>query len=98
MKIMMVASESNPLIKTGGLADVVYSLSKELVVMGHEVSVIMPLYKRVSDKYHDQIKKVDSFPVHMAWRVNYADIYVMDVNGIHYYLVDNGYYFHREGV
>ena len=33
MRIMMVASESNPLIKTGGLADVVYSLSKELVVM-----------------------------------------------------------------
>ena len=98
MKIMMVASESNPLIKTGGLADVVYSLSKELVAMGHQVSVIMPLYKRVTDKYHGQIKKVDSFAVHMAWRVNYADIYVMDVNGIHYYLVDNAYYFHREGV
>ena len=76
MRIMMVASESNPLIKTGGLADVVYSLSKELVVMGHEVSVIMPLYKRVSDRFHDQIKKIDSFPVHMAWRVNYADVYV----------------------
>ena len=98
MRIMMVASESNPLIKTGGLADVVYSLSKELVAMGHEVSVIMPLYKRVSDRFQDQLKKIDSFPVHMAWRVNYADVYVLDVNGISYYLIDNSYYFHREGV
>ena len=34
MKIVMVASESRPFCKTGGLADVVYSLSKELVKMG----------------------------------------------------------------
>ena len=34
MKIAMVASESRPFCKTGGLADVVYSLSKELVIMG----------------------------------------------------------------
>ena len=48
MRIAMVASESNPLIKTGGLADVVYSLGKELVVMGHEVSVLMPRTVRLS--------------------------------------------------
>ena len=47
MRICMVASESNPLIKTGGLADVCYSLSKELVVMGNEVYIILPLYKRI---------------------------------------------------
>ena len=34
MKIAMVASESNPLAKTGGLGDVVYSLSKALVRLG----------------------------------------------------------------
>ena len=38
MKILMVASESAPLAKTGGLADVVYSLSKELAISGEEVS------------------------------------------------------------
>jgi glycogen synthase len=37
MKIAMVASEINPLVKSGGLADVVYSLSKELVIEGEEV-------------------------------------------------------------
>ena len=94
----MVASESNPLIKTGGLADVVYSLGKELVVMGHEVSVLMPLYKRVLDKYHQTIKKIDSFDIHMSWRINHTDIYVTYQNGIAFYLMDNSYYFGRDGV
>ena len=98
MKIAMVASESNPLIKTGGLADVCYSLSKELVVMGNEVCVIMPLYKRVLEKYSSSMKKIDSFDIHMAWRVNSADIYVTYQNGIAFYLVDNAYYFNRDGV
>ena len=30
MKIVNVASEANPLVKSGGLGDVVYSLSREL--------------------------------------------------------------------
>ena len=34
MKILMVASEANPFVKSGGLADVVYSLSKELEIDG----------------------------------------------------------------
>ena len=37
MKIAMIASESNPYVKTGGLADVVYALSKEMAETGEEV-------------------------------------------------------------
>ena len=43
----MVASESRPFCKTGGLADVVYSLSKELAVLGEDVSIILPYYDSV---------------------------------------------------
>ena len=32
------------LLKTGGLADVVYSLSKQLVKTGQEVSIILPMF------------------------------------------------------
>ena len=35
MKIAMFASEANPLAKSGGLADVVFALSKELAQEGH---------------------------------------------------------------
>lgn len=47
MNIVMVSSEVLPISKTGGLADVVYSLSKEYVKLGHKVSIITPLYKMV---------------------------------------------------
>ena len=51
MKIVMVSGESNPLVKTGGLADVVYSLSKELVKSRkNDVSVIIPFYKQIKPK------------------------------------------------
>ena len=44
MKIAMACSEANPFVKTGGLADVTYSLSKELVKLGEEVVIVLPLY------------------------------------------------------
>lgn len=47
MNILMVTSECFPFAKTGGLADAVASLSKELVVMGHDARVIMPRYYKI---------------------------------------------------
>jgi starch synthase len=44
MKILLVASECAPFVKTGGLADVVGALPKALAVNGGEARVIMPLY------------------------------------------------------
>ena len=42
MKILFAASECFPYVKTGGLADVVGSLPKELVRQGAEVAVMLP--------------------------------------------------------
>ena len=47
MRIVMAASECVPFAKTGGLADVVGALPRELVKLGHEVTVYLPLYARV---------------------------------------------------
>ena len=41
-KVLYVAAESVPFIKTGGLADVVYSLSQSLASKGHDVSIVLP--------------------------------------------------------
>lgn len=49
----MVAGEGLPFIKTGGLADVIGSLPKALTERGHEVKVVMPLYKKISEKYYN---------------------------------------------
>ena len=44
MYIVQVASECAPAAKVGGLADVVFGLSRELELRGHSVEVILPKY------------------------------------------------------
>ncbi len=49
MKLVHVASELFPLIKTGGLADAVAALAKALAEFGHDVAVILPGFRAVLD-------------------------------------------------
>ncbi len=44
MFIVMVASECAPVAKVGGLADVVFGLSKEIEIRGHTVEIVLPKY------------------------------------------------------
>ena len=53
MRVIFIASEANPYIKTGGLGDVVGSLPKYLKKLGVEVFLILPLYKNIKEKKLD---------------------------------------------
>jgi starch synthase len=44
MYIVMFGSECTPVAKVGGLADVVFGLSRELEIRGHAVEIILPKY------------------------------------------------------
>ena len=55
-RILMVASEGLPFIKSGGLADVVGSLPQELVKNGPEVRVIMAMYLKIAQKFHGEMQ------------------------------------------
>ncbi|GBD96857.1 MAG TPA: glycogen synthase [Nitrospirae bacterium] len=44
MFITMITSECAPAAKVGGLADVVYGLSRELEIRGNDVEIILPKY------------------------------------------------------
>ncbi|OLP20170.1 starch synthase [Leptolyngbya sp. 'hensonii'] len=44
MYIVQIASECAPVIKAGGLGDVVYGLSRELETRGHCIELILPMY------------------------------------------------------
>ena len=44
MYIVHIASECAPVIKAGGLGDVVYGLSREIGLRGHGVEIILPKY------------------------------------------------------
>src|SRR5262245_9223505 len=47
MDILFVATELAPMVKVGGLADVVAALSKALRLLGHKVTIAMPRYPAV---------------------------------------------------
>ena len=97
MKIAVFASESNPFCKTGGLADVAFSLSSELVKSGHKVIFGLPYYKnlRLGDR---KPKEIGSYNVNLSWRVQEARIYSLVEKGITYYLIANDYYFGRDAL
>lgn len=96
MKIAMVASEARPFCKTGGLADVVYSLSKELVKMGEDVCIFLPFYDSIRRQISEKaLKKAASFKTHMSWRKQTVDVYQLVTEGINYYFIENQQYFER---
>lgn len=97
MKIVMVASECNPLVKTGGLADVIYSLSRELAKQDHEVFVFIPYYKKLKDKQLDT-KFLRFDYVDLSWRHQYIGTSTIDIDGIHYFLIENDQYFYRDNL
>jgi starch synthase len=49
LRILFVVSECVPLVKTGGLGDVAGALPSALRARGHDVRVLMPRYRAVSD-------------------------------------------------
>lgn len=49
LRIAVIASEVFPFSKTGGLADVIGSLPKNFLELGHEVVIITPFYEKVID-------------------------------------------------
>ena len=96
MKIAMVASEARPFCKTGGLADVVYSLSKELVKMGEDVCIFLPFYDSIRRQISEKaLKKAASYKTHMSWRKQTVDVYQLVTEGINYYFIENQQYFER---
>jgi starch synthase len=96
-KILFAASEGLPFVKTGGLADVIGSLPKELCAIGFEISVIIPLYLKTAHTQHHTLTKVATFPVNFGSIDAVATIYSRKIGEVMYYLVEHAGYFEREG-
>lgn len=91
----MIASEANPLCKSGGLADVVYSLSRELNKSGEQAIIILPYYKKIKDKNLNP-EFIGYHYVNLSWRRQYIGVFKLNIDDIDYYLLDNEYYFNRD--
>ncbi|MDY4788932.1 MAG: glycogen synthase GlgA [Bacilli bacterium] len=98
MHILFVASEAVPFAKTGGLADVVGELPKYLVKQGAEVSVILPLYRRIKEKYISELSFVSYYFDEMDGKRVYAGLFEYVKDNVKYYFVDNDDYFGRDNL
>lgn len=98
MKVLFAASEAVPFIKTGGLADVIGSLPKELTRQGLDVRVILPKYGDIPAAYRKAMTKVITFDVYIGWRKQYIGIEMLQHEGVTFYFVDNEFYFKRPGI
>lgn len=98
MKILIAASESHPFIKTGGLGDVIGALPKDLKDLGIDVRVVIPNYRDIKKEIKDNLKFIKQFTVRVSWRNQYCGILEYEYNGVTYYLIDNEYYFKRDGL
>ena len=97
--VLFVASEANPYLGSGGLADVIGSLPKTLAANGkYDVRVVMPLYGDISDKYRSQMRFLMNFNVPLAWRNQYCGVFSLKADGVTFYFMDNEYYFKRSGL
>ena len=97
--VLFVASEANPYLGSGGLADVIGSLPKTLAANGkYDVRVVMPLYGDISDKYRSQMRFLMNFNVPLAWRNQYCGVFSLKADGVTVYFIDNEYYFKRSGL
>ncbi len=97
MNILFASSEAVPFIASGGLGDVAGSLPKALKDEGTNISVVLPLYNKIKEKYINELEFITHFEVNLSWRKQYCGVFKLNYNDIDYYFLDSEYYFNREG-
>jgi starch synthase len=95
-KILMVASEAAPFVKTGGLADVLGALPRALAERGEEVAVVLPRYGSVALEGARRV--YDYLNVWLGPDRYYTDIYLAVEGGVSYYLVECPGLYERDGI
>ena len=98
MKILYAASEVNPFVASGGLADVAGSLPIALQELDAECRVILPLYSSIGEEWRRKMKFVTYFNVPLGWRMQYCGVFSMVHEGVTFYFLDNEFYYKRDSI
>jgi len=99
MHVACVAPECVPFVKTGGLADVIGSLPREIASRGHKVTVYLPFYRQVQS--HFPQKKIALQSITVPFQYYNRFVAVIDGgkrDGVQFYFIDSPELFDREGV
>lgn len=87
MRVLFLASEAAPLVKVGGLADVVGSLPRALGAIGHDVRVALPGYGTAIDWPRFKPRWQTRLNVPRDWGDQPAEIWETWVGSVRHYLV-----------
>jgi starch synthase len=99
MRILMVTPESNPFARSGGLAEVIYALACALVKQGHEVQVVLPLYRQVKDSGRPLTSTGTTLSIPLSWKTLPAEIFQYEMEPhLQFYFVGQDSLFDREGL
>lgn len=98
MKVLFASSEAYPFAMSGGLADVSGALPKALRRRLVGCRVVLPLYSCIPDELRQKMNFICSITVPVSWRRQYCGIFEAHIDGVIYYLLDNQYYFKRDGL
>ena len=100
LHVAFVATECFPLVKVGGLADVVGALPRGLRKLGAHVDVVIP---RFGDLDFTQVRGLEALPpvsMRFGGKTETAQIQLvhLPVAGIRVFVIEDGNYFPRPGV
>lgn len=94
MKILSVASEVFPLIKTGGLADVTGALPGALAGLGVATRTMLPGYPSVVSRLPKKVRALHSYPDLFGGK---AKVLGVEIDGIDLLVLDAPHLFDRPG-
>ena len=60
--------------------------------------VVLPLYRSITPEVRNRMTFLKDINVEVGWRKQYCGIYTIAVGSVTYYLLDNPYYFMRDGM
>lgn len=97
LKILLLASEVSPFVKTGGIADVVSQLARALKGLGHDVRVALPNYRVISPNGARRV--VESFRVDLDGMSENASVIEGTLgDNVPVYFIDNPHLFDRDEI
>lgn len=98
MRVIFVAAEVAPFVKTGGLADVAGALPAALTALGHDVRVIMPRYRALRARSEPMAGPVAATFLPIGERAEEMRLYTGALGEVPVYFLDIPAAFERDAI
>jgi starch synthase len=97
MHVVFAASEAVPFVKTGGLADVIGALPREIARLGHKVTLYLPYYAQVREHVPEKKPLIRSLTIPFQYYNRFVAILDGGIHdGVQVCFVDSPELFDRE--